>query len=422
MLSTIRASARHLDRDHWALLVLLGAASFFEGYDFNIVIVALPQLRHTFHLSQSAGALWVSLLYLGAVPAVFISRRADRYGRRRLLLVSITCYTIATAATAFAPTIGIFAACQFTARLFLGVEIALVWTMVAEELPAPARGFGFGWLATLSAMGTGWSAILYGTVFAPLGISWRYLYVAAVPVLVLVALLRRRLPESSRFLAAVKQGALASRWHEILRPPHRRRLLAVIAIAVLANLSAQAHVFVVDFMQTQRHQSASTANLLLVAAGTVAIPVLLFAGSLSDRYGRKRVAASFLVISALGPLAFFFLATGPLTLFLTLAFVYVGDFGAWPTSSGIGTEVFPTSLRATGGAAVTTAKYTGQFLSFVIASALISGTGSLPSAVAVLMAGPVLAAVILVTTLPETGSIELEAIAPMETLTPVFPN
>ncbi len=63
-----------------------------------------------------------------------------------------------------------------------------------------ARGFGFGWLAMLSAVGSGWSAILYGTILHPNGISWRVLYLAAVPVLTLVALLRRRLPESGRRL------------------------------------------------------------------------------------------------------------------------------------------------------------------------------------------------------------------------------
>ncbi len=43
-MSVSRPSAL-LDARHWQLLWLLGAASFFEGYGFNIVIVALPQLR-----------------------------------------------------------------------------------------------------------------------------------------------------------------------------------------------------------------------------------------------------------------------------------------------------------------------------------------------------------------------------------------
>jgi len=87
----------------------LGAASFFEGYGFNIVIVALPQLRASYHLSQGTASLWVALLYLGALPAVLLARKADRAGRRHLLLVSISGYTLATFATALAPSIATFA-------------------------------------------------------------------------------------------------------------------------------------------------------------------------------------------------------------------------------------------------------------------------------------------------------------------------
>ena len=159
-------AVRLLEPRHWQLLWLLGAANFFAGYDFNIVTVALPQLRASYHLSQSQASLWIAVIYLGAAPAVLLGRRADRHGRRRLLLFSISGYTLATLATAAAPTIGIFAGCQLAARFFLCAEGVLVWTMVAEELPAAVRGFGFGWLAMLSALGTGWSAILYGGILA----------------------------------------------------------------------------------------------------------------------------------------------------------------------------------------------------------------------------------------------------------------
>jgi len=52
-------------------------------------------------------------------------------------------------------------------------------------------------------------------------------------VLVVAAVLRRRIPESARFVAASGQGRLARRWSEILRPPHRQRLALVCVAAVL---------------------------------------------------------------------------------------------------------------------------------------------------------------------------------------------
>ncbi|MDQ1370446.1 MAG: hypothetical protein QOF20_2799, partial [Acidimicrobiaceae bacterium] len=78
----MRATAGRLDRRHWFLLCLLGSASFFQGYDLNLVAVALKQIRHTFGLTQSGASLWLSVLYLGALPAVFLTRQADRRGRR----------------------------------------------------------------------------------------------------------------------------------------------------------------------------------------------------------------------------------------------------------------------------------------------------------------------------------------------------
>jgi len=402
--------ARLLEPSHWQLLALLGWASFFEGYDLNVVIFALPHIRHSFGLSQSSASLWLSLLYLGALPAIFVARRADRHGRRRVLLVSITGYTIATAATAVAPTIGAFAGFQFAARLFLATEISLTWTVIAEELPAGARGFGFGFLATLDILGAGFGSLLYGVVLAPLGISWRWLYGAAVPVLLVAVWLRRRLPESSRYLRIAETKAW-SRWAEIARPPHLRSLLLVCAIAFLINLTTQAQVFVIDFFESQRHLSTSAANLILVAAGALAIPVLGIAGSLSDRLGRKAVGCGFLAAGVTGTYLLFFIAHGAPELFGALALTYVGGFGAWPALGAYGTELFPTSLRALGNSTAGAAKVMGQCVGFVAGGVLIAGTKGLSDAVGILALGPLVAIPVVALLLPETSGRDVDETA-----------
>jgi putative MFS transporter len=400
-----------LEPRHIQLLTLLGAASFFEGYDFNIITVALKPLRTTFGITQSRAAVWIAVVYLGALPAVAAARWADRRGRRDLLLWSILAYTVVTGATAAAPGLHSFVALQFLARFFLVLQSALVWTVIAEELPAGARGLGFGWLAMLSALGTGWSAILWGAVMDPLHLSWRWLYLSALPVLLVVLALRRRLGETGRYQTAAAGGELQS-WRAILRPPHRRRLVLLCTVGVLANLTAQATVYVVDFMQTQRHLSASAASLTLVASGALAIPVLLVAGSLSDRIGRKPLACGFLIVSVIGFAVFFFAARSWIALFASLALVYVGIFGSWPTATGYGTELFPTALRAFGNSFGAGAKYLGQSASFFVAGALIVGAGNLSRAVLILSIGPIIAAVLIAASFPETGGRELEDISP----------
>lgn len=392
---------------HLRVLRLLAAASFFQGYDLNVITVALPQLRHAFGLSQAQAADWIAVLFLGALPAVYFARRADKFGRRRLLLVSIAGYTVATAATALAPTIVVFAICQFIAKAFLSLEVTLAWTVVAEELPAGARGYGFGILALLDALGVGTASLLWGLILSPAHVSWRWLYLAATPVLLVVAIMRRRLPESSRFAAAAVSGRLAASWRSLLRPPHGRMLLLVCTASAGAALLTQAQVFVIDFLETQRHLSAATSNLVLIAAGALALPVLLGAGAISDRLGRKRIGCSFLALCLAGVFGFFFLARSTPELFLALAVTYIGEFGAWPTLNGYTTELFPTSHRALASSAGSIATVAGQFGSLLLAGALI-GSAGLSGSVAILAAGPLIALLVVVVWFPETAGRELE--------------
>jgi MFS family permease len=389
------------------LIGMLAVASFFEGYDLNVVMVALPAIRESFGLTQAQASGWIALLFLGALPAVFFARRADRHGRRRLLLASIAGYTLATAATALAPDIVAFGICQLCARAFLALEVTLTWTVLAEELPAGKRGYGFGVLAMLDALGAGAGALAWGLLLAPHHLSWRFLYAAAGPALLTMVFIRR-IPESSRFTAAASAGRLASSWRPLLRPPHRQRLVAICVAAALGSLLTQPFVFVIDFMQTQRHLSATTASLILVGAGALALPVLAGAGIASDRLGRKRVGCSFLALGIAGALGFFLLARGAPGLFAALAVTYAGQFGAWPTLSGFTTELFPTSQRALARASAGAASVTGQCGSFLLAAVLVRLTGSLPLSVAALAVGPLSALVIVATCLPETAGLELE--------------
>ena len=400
-----------LEPKHRWLLFLLGATTFFDGYDRGILSLALPQIRHSFHLSQSGASAWIAVLFAGALPALWLTRGADRSGRRRFLLISVTGYTIATGLTALSPNIGVYAACQFAARLFLTAEAAIVWTFAAEELPAAARGLGFGWLAMNMALGTGFGAILYGGLFAPLGISWRWMYCVGLPPLLVVGALRRNLPESGRFTAAQQAGALAARWRDILKPPHRRWLALVLATTFLLELTVQGSVFSLDFLQTSRHVSTSLANFMLVFAGLPGIPIMVVAGSLSDRYGRKVVGCGFSLVSILGALGFFWLPGGVPVLLPCLMLVTVGGLGAAPALSGYSAELFPTAVRGQAGAWSGVARVVGDSCGLALGGLLLAFTHSLPTTVTLLGAGPVLAIILVAVAFPQTHGRELEEIS-----------
>jgi MFS family permease len=403
------ARRRGMTREHIILLLLLCAAAFFDGYDTSVKSLALKQIRESFDLSKSSASALLAVVFFGAVPALALTRWADRVGRRRVLIVSILGYTTFSGLTALAPNAGVFTTFQFGQQIFLVAEGALVWTMAAEELPASARGFGFGVLGMNMMLGTGCAAILYGGIFDPLGISWRWLYVVGVPPLLLVSVLRRRLPESRRFVAAQKRRRLAERWQEILRPPYVRWLVLVVVVSFLVQLTQQATVFAVDYLQTDRDIGTSAANGMLVLAGLPGIPIMVMAGALSDRLGRRLVACSLSMLSLVGALGFYWLPGSAVVLLLCLTLTVVGAMGAFPTLATYPSELFPTGLRGLAASWSNTAQVFGRTASLGLAAILLAATNENQSVTATVLAvGPFLAVVLIATMFPDTHGRELE--------------
>jgi MFS transporter, putative metabolite:H+ symporter len=403
------AAKRGLDRQHVVLLLLLSAAAFFDGYDTSIKSLALTQIRESFDLSKAGASALLAVVFLGALPAMAITRWADRVGRRRMLLVSVLGYTLFSGLTALAPNAATYATLQFCQQVFLVAEGALVWTMAAEELPADARGFGFGILGMNIALGTGFAAILYGGVFDPAGISWRWLYVVGVPPLLLVAVLRRKLPESRRFSAAQAASRLAGSWREILRPPYGRWLMLVVVTTFLLQLSTQAATFAIDYLQTDRGIDTSTANGMLVLAGLPGIPLMVAAGGLSDRFGRRVVGCSLALASMVGGLILFWAPGGIPVLLPAMSLTLVGTMGSFPVIQTYATELFPTSLRGSASSWSATAGVLGRTASLGIAAVLLTLTNEHQSITAtVLGIGPLVAVIMIAVLFPDTHGRELE--------------
>src|SRR5205085_3247559 len=111
------AHRRGLSSDHIFLLMVLGATSFFDGYDTAIKTAALTQIRGTFDLSKGEASALFGLIFLGALPAMIITPYADRVAPRRLMTWRVTGHTLFTATPALAPPPALLAASQLTHQL-----------------------------------------------------------------------------------------------------------------------------------------------------------------------------------------------------------------------------------------------------------------------------------------------------------------
>src|SRR6185369_12424758 len=101
------------------LFVFLGVATFFEGYDFFALTQVLPHLREDFGIDREAAGILVGVINFGTLLAYLLVSRADRWGRRRVLSVTILGYALFTFLSGFSPNVVVFGILQMVARVFL---------------------------------------------------------------------------------------------------------------------------------------------------------------------------------------------------------------------------------------------------------------------------------------------------------------
>jgi MFS family permease len=390
------------------LLFLLGAATLFEGYDRFIVTLALPYIGKDLGASEGALGYALSLIRAGALLSIFLGRIADRSGRRRLLLFTVLAYTLATAATGVSRDLVMFVAFQLCATIFLVTELALAQVVIAEEFPADLRGRGQGMLGAFGALGSGVAAVLFPLLQrTPAG--WRGLYFIGILPLLLIAYLRRALPETQRWERA-HAGAENRRpgVFDVLQPALRLRFIVLVTVAACASMIGASAFGFASYRATNTFgwTPAQVSSTILTGGGLGFVAFFIF-GRLVDQIGRRLVGGFALVGAALAVLAYY-RTSWLLPSFAAMVFL---EAGVGIAINSLGTELFPTALRATAKAWITNAGIIGAMTGLGIVGAASAWLGGADVVISLLTAGPILAAPLLLL-LPETRGRELEAIEP----------
>jgi putative MFS transporter len=395
------------------LFGFLGVATFFEGYDFFALTMVLPHLRKDFALDYGDTGLLLGIVNFGTMLAYLLVGKADRWGRRRVLSVTILGYTLFTVASGFAPNPWIFALLQLFARIFLIGEWATSMVMAAEEFPAVRRGMVIGVVSATAGLGSILCALVVPHLTKAFG--WRSVYLAAVVPLLLVAWARRGLRETERF-AAQPAGAAAKRsLLAILRGPYRRRVFEVGAIWFLTYVCTQNVVSLwKDYALGELHMTEGKATLVITLGAGVSMPLIFFAGKLFDVIGRRRGAVVVYATLVAGVIAGYSL-TGTGALAASMILAIFGLNSVLTLLNTFTTELFPTELR--GDAFLWSNNLIGRVgyvLSPVVVGHLATHGGWGP-VMRVSAVFPVIALGLLLWLLPETNGRELEQTAELGT-------
>lgn len=170
--------------------------------DTSIANAGLPALAQGFNASFPA-VQWVVLAYLLGITILIVSagRLGDIFGRRRLLLIGIGVFTVASVACGVAPTLGVLIASRAAQGLGAAIMLALTVAFVGETVPEERTGSAMGLLGTMSALGTTLGPSLGGVLMA--GLGWRAIFLVNLPLgLANYILARRFLPADQGMISA----------------------------------------------------------------------------------------------------------------------------------------------------------------------------------------------------------------------------
>jgi EmrB/QacA subfamily drug resistance transporter len=166
----------------------------------SIANVALPTLAQAFNASFQQ-VQWIVLAYLLAITSLIVSvgRLGDITGRRRLLLIGIFLFTLASILCGVAPTLWLLIAARAVQGLGAAIMMSLSMAFIAQTVPKEQTGSAMGLLGTMSAIGTALGPSLGGFLIA--GLGWQAIFLVNVPLgLVTFVLAHRSLPADHQVL------------------------------------------------------------------------------------------------------------------------------------------------------------------------------------------------------------------------------
>lgn len=196
-------------RWHWLVVLGLGAVWTLDGLEVTIVGSMSEALKpgdtglgmSNFDIGV-AGAAYVAGACLGAL---FFGQLTDRFGRKKLFLITLAVYTVATVLTAFAPSPMWYFACRFLTGCGIGGEYAAINSAIDELIPAKYRGRvvdvainGSFWIG--AAGGSLLTIPLLDPTFVDPSWGWRAAFALGAILAIGILVVRRHVPESPRWL------------------------------------------------------------------------------------------------------------------------------------------------------------------------------------------------------------------------------
>jgi MFS family permease len=336
--------------------LLAGYAGYgLDGFDVMIYTFVIPTLLNAWSMTKAeAGSIATGMLVTSAIGGWAAGVLADRFGRVRILQLTVLWFAVFTCLSGFTQSYGQLLFTRAMQGFGFGGEWAVGSVLVAETIDARYRGRATGLVQSSWSVGWALAALAYwaGYALMPAQLAWRVLFWVGILPALLVVYIRRNVQESSVYTRSREresQGTEAANFLHIFRPPLlRTTILASLLSSGMLGAYYAVTTWLPTYLSTERHLSVTgtTGYLLVVIAGSLA--GYLTSASMSDALGRRRCFVLFAVGGMLLVLAYTRLPITDSELLLLgfpLGFVVLGIF------AGMGAflaELYPCAVRGSG--------------------------------------------------------------------------
>jgi MFS family permease len=196
-------------RFHWMVVIGLGTVWILDGLEVTIVSSISGRLSEPgagvgITAAQVSG--WAASLYVAGacIGALIFGQLTDRYGRKKLFMITLGIYLLGTVLTAFSFSPLWFFVCRFITGMGIGGEYSAINSAIDELIPAKHRG-----RVDISINGSYWAGAIGGALLAvfalntnnfAINLGWRLCFALGAVLGLGVLLIRRNVPESPRWL------------------------------------------------------------------------------------------------------------------------------------------------------------------------------------------------------------------------------
>src|SRR5271156_3614648 len=181
----------------WGFAVSSGILGWIlDAFDFFVLVFLVDVLANSFHVGKG-DIVWTITITLAMRPigAIVLGALADRFGRRRPLVICVLYFSIITALTPFAPSYLAFVVLRALYGIGMGGYWGIGASLVMESSPRRWRGLFSGIMQAGYSLGYLLAAVALRTIEPSFG--WRWMFLCGLVLAALIAVLTMLSPESS---------------------------------------------------------------------------------------------------------------------------------------------------------------------------------------------------------------------------------